>query len=86
MGLCFTSLNAIALATLDAERAGSAAGVLATIQELGNAVGVAITGVIFFGALDHGFAHAFEFSVGEFVLVGVAIAALSRLLPKGAAD
>ncbi len=60
MGLCFTSLNHIVLETLDDQRAGSASGVMATVQELGNALGVAITGVIFFGAASSGLGHAFE--------------------------
>ena len=33
------------------------------MQQVGNAIGVAVTGVIFFGALDGGFAHAFEVSL-----------------------
>jgi MFS family permease len=83
MGLCFTSLNHIVLETLDDQRAGSASGVMATVQELGNALGVAITGVIFFGAASSGLGHAFELGVVEFAGVGLAIAALSLLLPAG---
>ena len=33
------------------------------MQQVGNALGVAVTGVIFFGALDGGFGHAFEVSL-----------------------
>ncbi len=68
---------------LDDERAGSASGALATTQALGNSLGVAITGVIFFAAADQGLDHAFELSAAQFALVGVAVAALTRLLPKG---
>jgi EmrB/QacA subfamily drug resistance transporter len=81
MGLCLTSLNHIVLETLDEERAGSASGVLGTIQELGNALGVAVTGVVFFGAVDGGLDHAFALSAVELAVVGLAIAGLTRLLP-----
>jgi len=42
---------------------------------------VAVTGVIFFGALDGGFPHAFELSLAQLAAVCVAVAALTRLLP-----
>ena len=45
------------------QHAGAAAGALSTMQQVGNALGVAVTGVIFFGALDGGFGHAFEVSL-----------------------
>jgi EmrB/QacA subfamily drug resistance transporter len=81
MGLCLTSLNHIVLETLDDQRAGSASGVLGTIQELGNALGVAITGVIFFGAAGAGLDHAFALGAVQFAAVGLAIVVLTRLLP-----
>jgi hypothetical protein len=54
---------------------------LTTMQNVGNAIGVAITGVIFFGALRGGYAHAFELAVAELAILLVAVAALTRLLP-----
>jgi predicted MFS family arabinose efflux permease len=82
MGLCFTALNLLAVEQFDDERAGSASGLLATVQELGNALGVAITGVIFFGALSAGHADAFTLSVIQLAAVGLGVAALTRLLPR----
>ena len=35
------------------------------MQQIGNSIGVAVTGVIFFGAVRHGYAHAFGLSVIE---------------------
>jgi hypothetical protein len=51
------------------------------MQNVGNALGVAVTGVIFFGALRGGYAHAFELSVAELALMLVLVAALTTLLP-----
>ena len=38
------------------EQAGATSGVLATMQNVGNALGVAVIGVVFFGAAAPGFA------------------------------
>jgi hypothetical protein len=41
--------------------------------------------VIFFGAAHSGFAHAFELSLVELAVLCVAVAGLTRLLPRPAA-
>jgi hypothetical protein len=66
------------------EHAGATSGVLATMQNVGNAFGVAIIGVVFFGAVHDGFATAFELSLGVLAVTLVAVAALTRLLPAPA--
>jgi MFS family permease len=81
MGLVLAPLAGTILHTLDADHAGAASGMLSTMQNVGNALGVAVTGVIFFGALHGGYAHAFELAVGELALLLVAVGALARLLP-----
>jgi dipeptide/tripeptide permease len=81
MGLVLAPLATTILQGVDPERAGAASGMATTVQNVGNALGVAITGVIFFGALHAGYAHAFELAVGELAVTLVAVAALSRLLP-----
>jgi EmrB/QacA subfamily drug resistance transporter len=80
-GLCITPITATVLSSLDPQRAGAAAGVLSTMQQVGNALGVAVTGVIFFAALRGGFAHAFTLSLAELAALLVGVAALTRLLP-----
>jgi len=85
MGLVITPLTSTVLASLEPEHAGAASGALSTMQQVGNAIGVAMTGVVFFGALDHGFAHAFELSLAQLAALCVAVAALTRLLPRPAA-
>jgi Na+/melibiose symporter-like transporter len=81
MGLVLAPLAGTILQTLNPDRAGEASGMLTTMQNVGNAIGVAITGVIFFGALHAGYAHAFELALVELAILLIAAAALTRLLP-----
>jgi EmrB/QacA subfamily drug resistance transporter len=81
MGLCITPLTTTVLASVSPQSAGNVSGVLSTMQQVGNAIGVAVTGVIFFGAVRHGYAHALELSVAELGVLLLAVALLSRLLP-----
>ena len=82
MGLVITPLTSTVLGSLEPENAGAAAGALSTMQQVGNALGVAVTGVIFFGALDGGFGHAFEVSLVQLAVLGAAVTALTWLLPR----
>jgi EmrB/QacA subfamily drug resistance transporter len=82
MGLIITPLTATVLSSLEPQRAGAASGALSTMQQVGNTIGVAVTGVIFFGALDHGLATAFELSLVQLAAVSFAVALLTRLLPE----
>jgi EmrB/QacA subfamily drug resistance transporter len=81
MGMVIAPLATTIMSTLEPERAGAASGMLSTMQNVGNALGVAITGVIFFGALHGGYAHAFRLALVELALLLVAVGALTRLLP-----
>jgi EmrB/QacA subfamily drug resistance transporter len=81
MGLVLAPLAGIILQSLEPDRAGAASGMLTTMQNVGNTLGVGITGVIFFGALHAGYARAFELSVTQLAVLLVAVAALTRLLP-----
>jgi EmrB/QacA subfamily drug resistance transporter len=83
VGMCFTPLTATVLATVDAERAGAASGTMSTTQQVGYALGVAVTGVVYFGADDPG--AAFEQSLVQMAILAVGVAAVSRLLPQAAA-
>jgi EmrB/QacA subfamily drug resistance transporter len=84
MGLGITPLAAIILSGMKPEQAGAASGALTTMQNVGNAVGVALIGVIFFGALRGGFAHALELSLGTLAAILVSVAVLTRLIPREA--
>jgi MFS family permease len=85
MGLCITPLTTVILGCAEPDVAGMVSGALSTTQQIGNCIGVAVTGVIFFGAVRHGYGHAFAFSELELAIVTVGVAALSRLLPGGPA-
>jgi EmrB/QacA subfamily drug resistance transporter len=85
MGLVLAPLASTVMQSLEPERAGAASGMLTTMQNVGNAIGVAVTGVIFFGALHSGYARAFELAAGELAVLLVVVAALTRLLPSGRA-
>lgn len=81
MGLCITPLTTTVLAHADPQRAGAVSGALSTMQQVGNAVGVAITGVVFFGALAGGYAHAFELGLAQLCALLCVVAAMAKVLP-----
>jgi hypothetical protein len=81
MGLAIGPLTANLLGALRPEHAGAASGALATAQFVGNAVGVAIVGVVFFGALNSGYAPALQAGLAVLVVALVLVAILSRALP-----
>ena len=82
MGLCLTALNTSVLAHATPQTAGAISGAMSTTQQVGNALGVAVTGVIFFGALRGGYGHAMVLSLAELAALLVTVAALTRLLPR----
>jgi MFS family permease len=82
MGLVIAPLTTTILSGVDPQRAGAASGMLATTQNVGNAVGVAVTGVIFFGALHDGYDHALRLSLAQLGALLLVAAALTRLLPR----
>jgi predicted MFS family arabinose efflux permease len=81
-GLCITPLTTTVLAHADPQRAGAVSGALSTMQQAGNALGVAVIGVVFFGSLSHGYGTAFMLALGGLALLLVGVAALTRLLPS----
>jgi MFS family permease len=80
-GLCITPLTTTVLGHSDPATAGSVSGALSTAQQVGNSVGVAVTGVLFFGTLSHGYGLAFERSVLQMGALLLLVAALTRLMP-----
>jgi len=83
MGLCITPLTTVVLAHAGPEQAGAVSGALSTMQQVGNAVGVALTGLIFFGT--HGTGRAFELSALQLGCLLTGVAVITRLLPARAA-
>ena len=80
-GLCITPLTTTVLSHADPATAGSVSGALSTAQQVGNSIGVAVTGVLFFGAVSRGYGLAFERSVLQMGALLVVVAALTRLMP-----
>ncbi|MGB6579923.1 MAG: MFS transporter [Streptosporangiaceae bacterium] len=80
-GLCITPLTTTVLSHADPATAGSVSGALSTAQQVGNSIGVAVTGLLFFGALNHGYGVAFERSVLQMGALLLVVAALTRLMP-----
>ncbi len=81
MGLAISAVPMIVMATMKPEHIGATSGVLSTMQFVGSAIGVAVIGVLFYGDLSHGFAAAFELSIGALAVTLTAVALLARLLP-----
>lgn len=87
MGMVIAPLTHDALATVPARLVGSASGVVATVQQISGALGIAVIGIIFYGAVGDGtpggYPHAFglglAFLLGlELALAALTIAARSR--------
>ena len=87
MGMVLAPLTNTVLASVAPKYAGAAAGVLSTMIQLGNALGVAILGIIFFGALGQtsaqsAYPSAFNASLIYLILLAVAVAAMLQILPR----
>ncbi len=82
MGLCITALTTTVLSGADPQQAGAISGALSSVQQVGNAVGVAVIGLLFFGGLTHGYAHAFEVSLAALAGLLCVLAVLTVFLPR----
>ena len=81
MGLGITPLATLLMAAAPPEHMGATSGVVSTMQNVGNAIGVAVVGVLFYGAVSHGFAGAFQISVIALAVALAGVATLTRFLP-----
>jgi EmrB/QacA subfamily drug resistance transporter len=90
MGLLTAPLVATVVAGMEERDAGAASGVLSTAQQVGNTIGVAAIGAVFYGAIgrDADFAGAFEEALLGVAAVSLVVATLVQLLPdrRGAAE
>lgn len=83
IGLVLVPLAAMVLSGIATADAGAASGVLSTGQQVGGALGVAVIGVVFFGALGGaGFPHAFATSLVWLAVITGAAAVLAQFLPR----
>jgi EmrB/QacA subfamily drug resistance transporter len=84
-GLFLTPLLNVILSRVEPHLAGGGAGMLATFQQAGGALGIAVVGLLFFGALDGspaGFRHGFELAAGYGVAASLVCLALLRVLDQ----
>jgi MFS family permease len=85
MGIALTALIDAAMGEVQPVHAGAVSGVLSTAQQVGNSLGVALVGMVFFGALGGGYAHALQWSLLALIGSTVAVALLAtRLHPRRA--
>ncbi|MDW5592834.1 MFS transporter [Conexibacter stalactiti] len=87
MGLLTAPLIATVLADMKPEHAGAASGVLSTAQQVGNALGIAVVGALFYGSLGatpspDDIAQAFELSLIAVAGLSAAVALLVQALPR----
>jgi hypothetical protein len=80
MGITLTGLIDAAMGGVDPTYAGAVSGVLSTAQQVGNALGVAVVGMVFFGAVAGGYDHALEWSLVVLVATTAGVALLGTLL------
>lgn len=90
-GLFMTPLFGVILGSIRGAHAGSAAGVLSTMQQVGGALGVAVVGIVYFGIVDAGggtpasYTTALAASTGYNLVAALVVLALFRRLPGPAA-
>ena len=88
-GLMVTPLMGVVLARVPRPQIGAASGLLTTGQQVANASGIALIGLVFYGLLGSGgaddYAHAFAGSMLYLIALMAASIALTFLLPGRAA-
>jgi predicted MFS family arabinose efflux permease len=80
MGMALAPLTTMVLSQVNQQHAGAASGVLATINQTGNAIGVAVIGIIFYRA--SGYTAGFQTCLLVLVALELALAVLVQLLPR----
>ncbi|GAA1399189.1 MFS transporter [Kitasatospora putterlickiae] len=80
MGLVVAPVTAVVLAGVEPGLAGSAAGVVATVQQVAGALGVALIGVLYYAADDA--TGAFGRSLAALAVLEVLLVGLVQLLPR----
>ncbi|WP_106400857.1 MFS transporter [Actinocorallia populi] len=85
MGLALAPIMGTVLARVSPRHAGAAAGLLSTTQQVGGALGVGIAGIVFYGALPGGVAHAFQYGLVYLIAAALLLVGLVQLLPRTSA-
>jgi EmrB/QacA subfamily drug resistance transporter len=80
MGIALAPLTTTVLARVSPQHTGAAAGVLAAVNQTGNAVGVAVIGIVFYQAAD--LTGGFRAGLVALIALELALAAIIQLLPR----
>ncbi|WP_204341975.1 MFS transporter [Micromonospora terminaliae] len=80
MGIALAPLTTTVLSRVSPRHTGAAAGVLATVNQTGNAVGVALIGIVFYQAAD--LTGGFRAGLVALIALELALAAVIQLLPR----
>jgi predicted MFS family arabinose efflux permease len=80
MGMALAPLTTVALSRIRPEHTGAASGVLSTINQTGNALGVAVVGIFFYQAT--GYTSGFRAGLVALIVIELALAAIAQLLPR----
>ncbi len=78
---CMRTIRPPATATVGMTGNARALGALSPMQQVGNALGVAVTGAVFYGAIRDGYAAAFGRSMVQLAALLLVVALLARFLP-----
>lgn len=89
MGLIIAPLASLVLARVAPHHAGTASGVLSMVMQLGGALGVALVGILFYGAIGHPsggpvqtLGHGFTRSSELLILIAGAVLVSIQALPR----
>ncbi|MEU1420094.1 MFS transporter [Kitasatospora sp. NPDC005751] len=80
MGLVIAPVTSVVLASVEPRLVGSAAGLLATVQQVAGALGIALIGIVHYGAGDP--VTALERSVAALAVLELLLVGLVQLLPR----
>jgi len=83
MGLALTALIEAAMGSVEPAYAAEVSGILSTAQQVGNALGVALVGMVFFGTVGGGYAHAMTCSLVYLAGTTIGVALLGVRLARG---
>jgi hypothetical protein len=93
MGLIIAPMTSLVLARVAPRHAGAASGVLSMVMQLGGALGVALIGILFYGALAHPaakasatFGHAFTHASLLLIAIAAGVMVGIQLLPRRVTD
>ncbi|MGI5340689.1 MFS transporter [Streptomyces sp. CA-181903] len=89
LGMVMAPLNATVLAGVEPRLAGAASGVLTSVMQVGNALGVVLIGIVYYGGGDgtpQGTAEGLRAGLVYLIVLAAATASVVRLLPEGRSD